>query len=242
MVEGPRGDRRFTEREFAVILRKATELQKTGEGSAERTAGLTLREIQQIAAEAGIDPDLVARAADAVARGAAPGEGRRFWGPPGTFQLTAAIDRQLSADDLSRLMEVVRYEVRQPGSVHEVLGSVAWKSDGKENAIEVRLTPRDGKTRIELLSEQTAYKAMFYILSGTTGFLASVLTLSSLDVAKPVVLAVSFLLAPLLGALAARPFWASWAGRQRERLSRLIGTLKEEADLRALPEGSGEED
>lgn len=241
MAEGAGGDRRFTEREFAVILRKATELQDTGEGTAERTTGLTLREIQQIAAEAGIDPDLVARAADAVSRGAGEGEGRRFWGPSGTFQLTASVDRQLSTDDLSRLMEVVRYEVRQPGSVQEVLGSVGWKSDGKDNAMEVRITPRDGRTRIELLADQTANKAMSYILAGTGGFMTSIITLSTLDAGKPVVLGVSFLLAPLLGALVARPFWTSWARRQRERLSRLVGMLKEEADLRAQPEGSSQE-
>jgi hypothetical protein len=241
MAEGSRGDRRFTDREFAVILRKATELQEAGEGTAERTTGLTLREIQQIAAEAGIDADLIARAADAVSRGAAPGEGRRFWGPPGTFQLSAYIDRELSTDDLSRLMEVVRYEVRQPGSVHEVLGSVAWKSDGKENAVEVRLTPRDGRTRIELLAEQTANKAMSYILAGTAGFMTSILTLSLMDAPKAAVLGVSFLLAPMLSALVARPFWTSWARRQQERFAKVISMLKEEADLRALPEGSDRE-
>ena len=57
--------RRYTEEEFALILRKASEIQESpGEGPGRHPGqGLTLEEIQSIAAEAGIDPQAVSRAA-----------------------------------------------------------------------------------------------------------------------------------------------------------------------------------
>lgn len=56
-------DRTYSE-EFAVILRRAVELQERPTGQVPvRSEGFSLREIQAIAREVGLDPDAVARAA-----------------------------------------------------------------------------------------------------------------------------------------------------------------------------------
>jgi hypothetical protein len=61
--------RRFDEREFSLILRKAAELQES-DGNRPARAGLTLREIEAIAAEAGIDARNVRGAVLALRDGA----------------------------------------------------------------------------------------------------------------------------------------------------------------------------
>ncbi|MDF1565902.1 MAG: hypothetical protein P1V51_22900 [Deltaproteobacteria bacterium] len=57
-------ERRFGEAEIELILQRAVQLEVISEilGGREHE-GLTLREVQEIAREAGIDPNLVARAA-----------------------------------------------------------------------------------------------------------------------------------------------------------------------------------
>ena len=55
------GGRRYSDEEFALILRRASEISEVGD--ARPGGGLSLSEIQQIAGEAGIDPTAVARAA-----------------------------------------------------------------------------------------------------------------------------------------------------------------------------------
>lgn len=57
-------DRTYSEEELAVILRRAVELQERPTGQVPvRSEGFSLREIQAIAREVGLDPDAVARAA-----------------------------------------------------------------------------------------------------------------------------------------------------------------------------------
>ena len=57
--------KRYSEEEFALILRKATEIQVSSGNPSARTStgGFTLQEIQSIATEAGIDAEAVTRAA-----------------------------------------------------------------------------------------------------------------------------------------------------------------------------------
>ena len=67
-------DRRFSDREFALILRRAAELQESVQEES-TSGGLTLAEIKGIGAAAGIDPELIAQAANALP----PEETPRGW-------------------------------------------------------------------------------------------------------------------------------------------------------------------
>lgn len=53
----------FTDHEIAEILKRATELQATAERTANLRPGLTLKELEQVAAEVGLDPRFVREAA-----------------------------------------------------------------------------------------------------------------------------------------------------------------------------------
>lgn len=225
--------RRYSEREFALILRKASELHREEGEPGPGGSGMTLAEIQQVAEEAGFDPALVARAASLLGhRGI--GERRRILGPSGTVHISSSVEGELTPDDMRRLMEIVRYETSKPGSLHEVMGSVAWKSDGQEAPLEVRVTPAGGRSTIEILSRSQTYKTLTYTLSATAGFLASITTMPLLTESKPLVLLVGFLVGPALGFLAGRPFWNWWSARWRARLADLLDTLRQEAQRRAL--------
>ncbi len=59
-------DRKYSDEEVSLILRKAADLQVQGVARAE---GLSLQSIQDIAREVGIRPETVAEAAAIVARG-----------------------------------------------------------------------------------------------------------------------------------------------------------------------------
>lgn len=61
MPKQPETERRYSDKELALILKLAAERQAFSSELDDR--GLTLTEIQQIAAEAGIDPQHVAEAA-----------------------------------------------------------------------------------------------------------------------------------------------------------------------------------
>lgn len=72
-------DRTYTEEEVAVIFERAAQAQKTAQQQAHKNTGLTLSELQQIGANAGIDPAFIERAATAM--------GHLETAPPPTKQL-----------------------------------------------------------------------------------------------------------------------------------------------------------
>ena len=92
-VHRPR-ERRYTDDEVALILRRAAEL--GGETGPSRSEGLSLAEIQPVAREVGIDPATVARAAAAL-----PTRRRdrltAILGGPMYFRLEAIVPRRAEA-------------------------------------------------------------------------------------------------------------------------------------------------
>jgi hypothetical protein len=240
MTDRPGYSRRYSEREFAMILRKASELQETGDHPPRASEGLSLPEIQQIAEEAGIDPGLIARAAGLVDQGGDGVRGSLWFGPSPTLHLNAWLDGELSTEDLSRMMDLIRYEVTQPGTVHEVLGSVMWKSESTETGLEVRFTPRDGRTHIEVLSDHRVIRTAFYVAGGMAGFLATMVTLKVLGLPKPIMFFGGLGVGPVLGMLGSRALWSAYAKRLSTSVAKLIGVLEEDAERHVLPESTSD--
>jgi len=61
-------DRRYSDEEFALVVRKASELQQPGK---EGTGGLTLADMKSVGQDVGIDAELIERAASLVPQAAA---------------------------------------------------------------------------------------------------------------------------------------------------------------------------
>lgn len=111
--------RRFTDREVALVLRKASEMEEaegTGEG-----AGLSLGDLEQIAAEVGIFRDVLARA---VATLDARAGGNPFARGQLVHQVIRAVEGELSEEGVAELIQHVDGTSDQVGVVTEALGSV----------------------------------------------------------------------------------------------------------------------
>ena len=72
MHEDERSSRRYSEKEIGLILRRATEFQRSEPSAADPT-GLTLAELQEVASEVGIDPAYLRRAAAELETGSGSG-------------------------------------------------------------------------------------------------------------------------------------------------------------------------
>ena len=128
MNEDDAKPRRYTEEEFALILRKAAELQPSdsrepGQG---RVSGLTMEEMRSIAQEAGLDPEAVTRAASLLgALEWEEGEGLAVavFGGPSKYHLKFEIPGHLPSDELGRILAEIRRTWEHQGEVTEVLGA-----------------------------------------------------------------------------------------------------------------------
>jgi hypothetical protein len=239
--------RRYSEEEFALILRKASEIQEsTGEGSGRRgAAGLTLEEIQSIAREAGIDPQAVSRAAALL--GSLKWEERKglaaaIFGGPGTYHLSFEIPGRLPPEEYRRVIELIRKTLEHQGEASEVLGGVEWKTVGELSAVNVNISPQGESTSIQIVGDRGPAGGMTFIFPiAGSAILAGALggTLQP-DTA----LGIGALVGGLLGGgfLFARTLWISSGKKFHRRLARLMDSLSGAVAQAALPpESSAEE-
>lgn len=147
-------ERRFTDREVARILERATDLERSGAGPGASAGlpsprGLTVAQLQEIGTEAGIDPSLIARAAAEVgARGSvlpvAP------LGSPPVHRELRSVPARLSRDALSELVRLVDERVPAQGTVTEALGTVRWSARDRHLHRQVSLEPGTDETLIRV--------------------------------------------------------------------------------------------
>jgi len=162
-VAGP--TRRYSDEEFAIILRTATQLQEDGSERHSRgsSEGMGLEEIQAIAREVGVDPERIVEAALMLGSTDPAKIAGRFGGPQ-KYELEATIPSELDEAQLARLVESIRKSTTAQGSVQTVLNSVEWSSVGELSQMHVTLSPRDGETSVQVRVDRTGAAAIATIL------------------------------------------------------------------------------
>jgi hypothetical protein len=209
---------RYTEPEMALILKRAAELQE-GAGSGSE---LSLAEIQEIAAEAGISPTYVAQAAAELRR---PSRRSGWLGGVTRFHHERTVEGQLAPNGLGELVDVVRAEVGLHGEVSTVLGSLEWRGRDSMGVTFVTMGPRTGGTRIAVTAARNDQALVVGIGSAFIGAAAAVVGLvTGIQLADSALITSGIVAASFIGgtAISARLLWRGVAARWRER-ARAIG-------------------
>jgi hypothetical protein len=240
--ENDQKKRRYSEEEFALILRKASEIQ-VSEGAQPgkaATGGLTLDEIRSIAAEAGIDAEAVTRAASlmgALAWDEKSGLAAAIFGGPDKYHLDCEVPGTLPAEEMGRILEEIRRAAEHQGEAAEVLGGVEWKTVGELSAINVNISPRGDSTSIQIVGNRGPAGGLTFIFPMMgAGVLIGILGASF----EPTTAAgIVSLVAGTLGAgfLTARTIWTTSSRKFRERLARIMDRVTVSVERTALPFG-----
>jgi len=236
------GGRRYTEEEFALILRKASELQESPTEASGRRGGqgLSLEEIQSIASEAGIDPHAVSRAAALL--GSMEWEEQKglaaaIFGGPGTYHLSFEVPGRLPPEEYRRILELIRKVLEHQGEASEVLGGVEWKTAGQVSVVNVNISPQGDFTSIQIVGDRAGAGALTFtmpmaggaILMGALGAILEPTTAAGIVALVGGVLGSAFLFA--------RTLWVSSGKRFHRRLTRLMDSLSGAVARAALPPG-----
>jgi hypothetical protein len=216
--------RRFTDREVALVLRKASDLEeKEGAGAA---TGLSLRQLEEIAAEVGILPTLVRRAvADMDAGGARP----LLSGGPLVRQAIRAVPRELSREAMARMMQHVEGASDQVGVVTEALGATQWTAKDRFRTTQVSITPSEGETRVRVVEHATARLRRVVHLVPTMTALALVGGAAGSLEPGAGVLAGLLALGAAVGGTVGRLIWGRVSAASADRVERLAVELSREA-------------
>jgi len=121
-----RSDHRFTDREVALLLQRAAEIEAR-RSDAPPAQGMSLRQLREIATEVGISPEVFEEAVTAVQAGAKPA-GRELLGAPLTYKAARGVEGRLNEAAMERLIRVLEEAMDQSGTVTDALGTVRWTS------------------------------------------------------------------------------------------------------------------
>lgn len=224
--------RLYSDKEISAVLKRAAELQR-GQGSSD-TSGLSLAELEQIAADVGIDPDFVKTAALELEEDRTD-TGFHLWGGPTAIELERIVEGEMSEARWEEVVAEIRRVYAVAGETGRVGRILEWvHRDQTGERVHLTVTPQGGQTRIRLFTRMTDWAVALHVplLSSTIA---------------PIILAYIFLnLGPVLETgialfivfafyMIARLIFGALARSQERKARKLLNRLE---DLIAEPEAA----
>ena len=232
------GDQRvYSDEEFALILRTAAKLASRAEQPGPSSNGLTLAEMKSAAAQAGLDPALVERAARLLGTRTTASPFERLIGGPLRHECDAHFPIRLDDERFARLLSAVRisthFHSADPG--HSSSLGMSWKASGDGDVLSVIARPDADGTSVSVVLDRRGTFVLTGVVSGIAAF-ASLVVATGVHSEAPS-LAPWAVLAGIAGTMwLARSFWASSTRKARERIGVFMDTI---AQTLARPENQG---
>jgi hypothetical protein len=242
MTDRPHLPRVYSDKEIGQLLKRATELQDQ-EPSAPSSSGLTLRELEEVAIEAVIEPHFLQRAA--LELGTSPTDSG-FWDKVVGDQLIlvreTTVPGELSEDGFERVASVIQIGTREHGQPSLLGRSLTWRAEtpSKTRTVQVTVTSRDGHTHVRL--EENLHQlagGLFGSTVGSIGLGVGVALPVGLGVFGSVLVATAFTLGVIcLSYIGAREIYRKVTGRRRrvmnELFDKILGEVLACVDARAV--------
>lgn len=216
-------DRRvYSDEEFALILHQAAELANRAEpGSSTSSGGLTLDEMKAVAAQVGVDPALVERAARMMVAKSTVSPFERFIGGALRHKDIARFPVKLDEQSAARLLSAVRISGGVAGSQdvgHSSSMGMTWHDGGSTESLGVSARADEDATEVSLVLDRRGTLVLVATFSGFAIILATLFAGSALYQTSHA-LGYAGLIGGVGGVLAAaRAYWASSTRRARERI------------------------
>lgn len=148
-------ERTYDEQQVATILRRAARLERD---HGVTTGALTLKEIEAIARDAGIDPALVRQSARELDQGPGWSVGRVLAGAPLRRTIERVVDGEIGTEDHERLAEEIREgfaSFGMGGRFASIGRTLTLSGFTGISSVEVNVSPRDGQTRIRITTDRS---------------------------------------------------------------------------------------
>ena len=215
--------RRFTDEEFALVLRKAMSLQERRGPDLKGlpSGGMTLDDMKAVAREVGIDPALIEQAV-ALSPAQQNSQSQQLLGGPTRYRLEHSVRRIVTRDELAGVLDVVRRELQHPGKVTSELDGMVWETEGELSQLHLGLSPRGDRTEVRLTVNRDAAFILTWFLSVTGGLVLAGITGGALD-PDSAAAGLAIITGGLGGGLSlARVLWGRSSRRIKEKVGRLM--------------------
>ena len=219
--------RRFTDREVALILRRATEIDEASGPPADPGGGLSLDDLREIGREVGITPAAIERAVASLGR--SESLAARFAGAPSVRKAVHVVPGTLDREGIAVLVAEVDDRADGTGTVSEALGSVRWTARDRLKSTRVSITPRETDTSIEVVEKaEPRLRRIFNLMPAAWGPMPAAPWIAAVA-GDPLAMIGVGLGAALAGVAAGRAAWSLVSAASDRRVKRLADHLADEA-------------
>ncbi len=229
----PTPARRYGDKEVRRLLQRAADLQKqeSVREYADDGGGLTLADLQEVAAEAGIHPRYIQQAAAGIEQSRPSGFASRLAGTGLTITVERVVPGELPEEGFEQAILEIQRAFSGSGNPSMVGRTLMWKSDtmDHQSSLQVTVSSRRGETRIraEERLHGTAAAAHFGLVVGAgTGVGMGVGVSVGLAVLGSALFATLFPTAVIGGLYAGVRHWMKKLGiRRRRELERMADRI-----------------
>jgi len=163
-------EQKYDEQQIGAILQRATEIQAEITPDAH---GMTLPELQKVAAEVGIEPHVVERAAREVGIQAIQ---PKPLDASSAQMFDATVDGELSDEAWDDLVMSLRRFTGRPGAT-TVQGTTREWIDGSDvSSVSLTASSRNGRTRLRMLSDHSGAEGIGWVIGSTVGIFATIIS------------------------------------------------------------------
>ena len=219
--------RSYNEKQIGAMIQRATELHEEAMGASQR--GLSLEEIEHIAAELGIPSAYMRTAALELQDDANTDKPFSLFGNPFVINQARVASEAMTQEQWEQIVMELREFTGKKGQIDEIGAAREWRhmigeGDQGINFVKTRvaLRPGDGQTSIQIRKHYGGLALVYVAPLFLTLFFTFVLLSEPPDPAKFALAAGS-----ILGTFAlARTLISSWVKREKKRLKRLVNLIQ----------------
>jgi hypothetical protein len=224
-------ERVFSDEEFALILRTASELAHNSTDASIASNGLTLTEMKSAAEQAGLDPDLIERAAHMLLptfdeRSAVT----RFVGGPLQHHYVSHVPVPVGAARSLRILSAVRVNAGSFISTNDGHASdlgVRWDASASGDVLHLVVHPDENGAVVRLTIDRRGTFTLGALSVGITIFLLLLFSAFGVSQLHPVLSIPTFLVASSGVIGVARHWWAASTRRAQETIRQLVNVIEQ---------------
>lgn len=218
--------RTYDNKEISAIIRRAIELKqhqardRDGISRTGKEEGVTIEDLQQVAAELGIEPEYVLTAAQELANEGKIQIAKGVLGAPGFIGIEHTVDGVISENTWDELLAEIRRVVGEMGRAEKIGDSLEWRGSHTH----VTIGTRDNKTVIRAGWESRQSLLLSYVLTFEAALVSLAILLPTLLLPNEVRVAIAG--SGMVGAgFLAREIVHRWARKKHARLQEIIAQL-----------------
>ncbi len=153
--------RLYSDQEISAILKRAGEMQ--AKESPTESHGLSLKELQEIAAEVGLDPQIVAAAAAEMEHAGIVEKSAGFLGAPTSLYVERVIPGEIDQALMPEVAAKIGEAFGMVGRSGQVGKSLEWTHTSERSNLQVTVMPHNGQTKVRVIGKHPRVALGFFL-------------------------------------------------------------------------------